>query len=403
VATVDIHGLSKVFGATRVLSGVDLGIADGEFLTLVGPSGCGKSTLLRIIAGLEPQDAGSIAIGGAPVDHLRPHERRVAMVFQSYALYPHMSVFDNVALPLVMARLSVAERLPLLRLLSPRRRRVMREVARDVEAVAAQLQIDRLLDRRPAQLSGGQRQRVALGRAMVRRPDVFLMDEPLSNLDAKLRVHMRTELAELHARLGATFIYVTHDQVEAMTMSDRVAVMDAGEILQLGSPSEIYQNPANLRVAQFIGSPAINLMPGTVGPSGGIELGGIRLPIRVPLPAGTKVTVGLRPEALTPSATAAQGPGLRARLRRSENLGAELILHFDLQEPLSAKAMCRLPLGGEEARALTLESGREAWLAFEPQACHVFAEDGARVTPLDVARSMAGDKTRAHLWAGVGR
>src|SRR5829696_10429128 len=220
MASVELSGISKAFGDTSVLNGIDLSIRDGEFLTLVGPSGCGKSTLIRIIAGLEAQDEGSIAIGGSPIDHLRPHERRVAMVFQSYALYPHMSVRANLSLPLVMSRLRLHERLPLIRLLSRRRREVMHSIEGEVEAVAQQLQLGALLDRRPAQLSGGQRQRVALGRAIVRHPDVFLMDEPLSNLDAKLRVHMRTELAELHQRLGATFIYVTHDQVEAMTMSN---------------------------------------------------------------------------------------------------------------------------------------------------------------------------------------
>src|SRR6185312_1771180 len=213
MASIALKGIGKSFGTTGVLSGIDLAIADGEFITLVGPSGCGKSTLIRIIAGLEPQSAGSIEIGGRPIDHLRPHERRVAMVFQSYALYPHMSVADNIALPLTMQRLSVVERLPLVKHLSPRRRRVMREVMAEVHATAAQLQIEALLARKPAQLSGGQRQRVALGRAMVRHPDVFLMDEPLSNLDAKLRVHMRSELAELHMRLATTFVYVTHDQV----------------------------------------------------------------------------------------------------------------------------------------------------------------------------------------------
>jgi multiple sugar transport system ATP-binding protein len=222
----------------------------------VGPSGCGKTTLIRIIAGIESQDSGAVLIGGAPIDHLRPHERRVAMVFQSYALYPHMSVRANLSLPLVMARLRLHERLPLIRLLSTRRRTVMQGIESEVEAVAQQLQLGALLDRRPAQLSGGQRQRVALGRAMVRHPDVFLMDEPLSNLDAKLRVHMRTELA-------------AHDQVEAMTMSDRVAMMDSGQILQLGTPSELYGRPANVKVAQFIGSPAINLLPGSVGSNGG--------------------------------------------------------------------------------------------------------------------------------------
>src|SRR5581483_7086015 len=216
MAGLSLRGVTKSFGNVPVLAPLDLDIADGEFLTLVGPSGCGKSTLLRIIAGLEPQSGGSVSIGGNGVDHLRPHERKVAMVFQNYALYPHMTVFDNIALPLTMARLSLLERLPLLRLFSPRRRGIVEGIVRDVRSVAEQLRIEKYFDRKPGQLSGGQRQRVALGRAMVRHPDVFLMDEPLSNLDAKLRVHMRSELAELHSRLGVTMIYVTHDQVEAM-------------------------------------------------------------------------------------------------------------------------------------------------------------------------------------------
>ncbi|MGH6859481.1 MAG: ABC transporter ATP-binding protein, partial [Phyllobacterium sp.] len=245
MARVQLKSITKSFGAHSVLSGIDIDVADGEFLTLVGPSGCGKSTLIRIIAGLEPQTSGSVLVDDVEIDHLRPHERRVAMVFQSYALYPHMSVFNNIAVPLTMHHLSTWERLPLIKYASARRRRLMPDITREVEAVAAQLQIEPLLHRRPAQLSGGQRQRVALGRAMVRHPSVFLMDEPLSNLDAKLRVHMRTELAELHERLKSTFIYVTHDQVEAMTMSDRVAMMDCGHVLQLGTPTELYARPAN--------------------------------------------------------------------------------------------------------------------------------------------------------------
>ena len=208
MASVELSRIAKAFGETSVLKGVSLSVQNGEFLTLVGPSGCGKSTMIRIVAGLEAQDEGAISIGGSSVDRLRPHERRVAMVFQSYALYPHLTVRENIALPLMMSRLRLWERIPLLRFLSTRRRAVMREVNREVETIASQLHLENLLARRPAQLSGGQRQRVALGRAMVRHPDVFLMDEPLSNLDAKLRVHMRSELAELHRRLGATFIYV---------------------------------------------------------------------------------------------------------------------------------------------------------------------------------------------------
>jgi len=388
MASVELQSIGKSFGATPVLSGIDLTVADGEFLTLVGASGCGKSTLIRIIAGLEPQSAGSVRIGGASVDHLRPHERHVAMVFQSYALYPHMRVFANMALPLTMTRLNLFERLPLLRLLSPRRRGAMAEIAKQVHAVARQLQIESLLDRRPSQLSGGQRQRVALGRAMVREPAVFLMDEPLSNLDAKLRVHMRTELAELHARLGVTFIYVTHDQVEAMTMSDRVAMMDSGTILQLGKPDDLYARPANVKVAQFIGTPAINVLPARVGAAGTVELFGMDLPIHVRRPAGTALTLGIRPQAITPAANGTTRAGLCAldgRLRRSENLGAEHILHVDLAAPATG-TLTSVMAGDPEVMA---GDARRLALLFAPSACHVFDAEGARIDDVEAAPSAA--------------
>jgi len=388
MASVTLESISKSFAGVQVLCGIDLDVADGEFLTLVGASGCGKSTLIRIIAGLEPQSSGVVRIDGTPVDHLRPHERHVAMVFQSYALYPHMRVFANIALPLVMSRLSLFERLPLLRMLSMRRRRTMAEIEREVHAVARQLQIDSLLDRRPAQLSGGQRQRVALGRAMVRQPAAFLMDEPLSNLDAKLRVHMRSELAELHGRLGTTFIYVTHDQVEAMTMSDRVAMMDGGAILQLGRPSDLYARPANLKVAQFIGTPAINLLPARVTASGAVELFGAELPIRVRRPGGAALTLGIRPEAITPAPLGTARPGqhgLVGRLRRSENLGAGHILHVDLAAPAAGAMTCTV---AGDPEALTNDA-RGLALMFAPAACHVFDADGQRVADAETA-SVAG-------------
>ena len=392
MANVELRGIGKSFGDVPVLSGIDLDIADGEFLTLVGASGCGKSTLLRIIAGLEVQSSGSVLIDGAPVDHLRPHERRVAMVFQSYALYPHMRVFGNIALPLVMSRLNLFQRLPLLRALSLRRRRVMPEIRREVHAVAAQLQIDALLERRPSQLSGGQRQRVALGRAMVRRPAAFLMDEPLSNLDAKLRVHMRTELADLHARLGATFIYVTHDQVEAMTMSNRVAMMDNGMILQLGRPGELYAKPASIKVAQFIGTPAINLLPARVGASRSVELFGVELPIRVQRPVGAALTLGIRPESITPvplGGVAAGRHPLVGRLHRSENLGAEHILHVDLAQPASGVVICKVAADPESL----VDGARDLALLFPPAACHVFVAEGRRIADAEASNVVIGGET----------
>ena len=232
MASVTIRDIEKSFGSVNVLNGVSIDIEDGEFIVLVGPSGCGKSTLLRIIAGLEQQNAGNISIADELVDNLHASHRDIAMVFQSYALYPHLTVANNISVPLHMRRLSFLQRLPLLGRFMPGHKEIMDGIKRDVDEVTETLGIGALMDRKPGQLSGGQRQRVAVGRAMVRHPRAFLMDEPLSNLDAELRVHMRAEIAELHRRLATTFIYVTHDQAEAMTMADRVAVMMDGDLLQ---------------------------------------------------------------------------------------------------------------------------------------------------------------------------
>jgi multiple sugar transport system ATP-binding protein len=323
---VALRQISKSFGRQSVLEQISLDIAPGEFLTILGPSGCGKSTLLRIIAGLEVQDAGSVAIDGQPVDHLRPAARVIAMVFQSYALYPHLSVLDNIAMPLRLSRLNLLQRLPGARYLHPGTRRLATEITQAARQVAGILRIEDLLARKPRQLSGGQKQRVALGRAMVREPRVFLMDEPLSNLDAELRVHMRSEIAQLHRRLGTTCIYVTHDQAEAMTMSDRIVVMMQGVALQVAPPKAIYEDPSDLRVARFVGSPAINVLPGTVAAGGGIDVLGARLPLSAGLPAGTHVAVAARPQALSLTARPA-GPSLTGRLVHIENLGSDLFLH----------------------------------------------------------------------------
>ena len=338
VAALTINGISKKFGQTPVLSDVSVDIQDGEFLSLVGPSGCGKTTLLRIIAGLDHADTGDIRIGSQVVDDLAPKARDVAMVFQSYALYPYMTVRENMALPLQMRELTRAQRAPFVGRWLPGAAQARQRVAEHVEKVAEPLGLLKLLDRRPAQLSGGQRQRVALGRAMVRKPSVFLMDEPLSNLDAKLRVETRAEIAQLHRRLGATFVYVTHDQVEAMTMSDRVALMMDGELLQVATPAEIYGDPVDLRVAEFLGTPRINVLEATV--TGGFaEVAGARWPLSATQAAdGTRLQLAIRPEWLTPSIMG--GGQLSGHIVHLELLGPELLVHLDApgaQRPVIAR------------------------------------------------------------------
>ena len=335
---ISVRGVSKSFGATRVLKDVSLEVGPREFLTLLGPSGCGKSTLLRIIAGLDHADDGSIALGNQTVDGLLPRERDVAMVFQSYALYPYMTVAENIGLPLLMRRTRPWQRLPLIRRLHPTARAASGTIARDVHRAAEALQIETFLDRKPGQLSGGQRQRVALARAMVRNPRVFLMDEPLSNLDAKLRVAARAEIAELHRRSGVACIYVTHDQVEAMTMSDRVALMMGGEVLQVAPPAEIYDRPTDLRVAEFIGSPKINVLPGTARDGGGIAVPGGVLPIATALPAGSGLSVGIRPEHC--DVAEANTEGLPGTVRLRENLGSDLFVHVEIAGGQRVIARC---------------------------------------------------------------
>ncbi|WP_368418760.1 ABC transporter ATP-binding protein [Rhodovarius sp.] len=363
-----IEGIEKAFGKTRILKGVCLNLREGEFLSLVGPSGCGKTTLLRIIAGLESADAGSVRIGGKDVTRLRAADRDIAMVFQNYALYPHLSVAQNLAVPLVMRRLSSLERVPLLRHLVPGHAQRRSAINAQVQQAAEMLRLGHLLHRRPAELSGGQRQRVALGRALVRQPSAFLMDEPLSNLDAELRAGTRREIVELHRRAGVTTIYVTHDQVEAMTMSDRVAVMMEGELLQLGTPREVYENPADLRVAGFLGSPRINTLPVCSAPDG-IRLGALHLPLQAEVAPGAELTLGLRPEALHLAAE-----GLAVQIEHLEFLGAEVLLHARLAAP-DARLTARLPI----AVAAQLQRGDAVHLRADWSAALLFGADGARI------------------------
>jgi multiple sugar transport system ATP-binding protein len=287
MSQLSLKNLKKSFNEARIIKGIDLEVSEGEFVVFVGPSGCGKSTLLRMIAGLEDVTEGEIEISGKVVNDLPPVQRGIAMVFQSYALYPHMSVYENIAFPLRVEKLPKAE------------------VEARVDAAAKVLQLESRLQHRPGQLSGGQRQRVAIGRAIVRQPKIFLFDEPLSNLDAALRSEMRIELMELHKRLGSTMVYVTHDQVEAMTMADKIVVLDAGEISQVGSPLELYHKPDNLFVAGFIGSPKMNFITGTVTKADGTTatvdlgaLGTLDLPRTSTAIAGQTVTLGIRPEHL---------------------------------------------------------------------------------------------------------
>jgi multiple sugar transport system ATP-binding protein len=327
---IAIRGAIKVYpNGHLAVDNVDLDVADGEFLVLVGPSGCGKSTLLRLLAGLEEITAGQVLIGGRDVTDASPRARDVAMVFQSYALYPHMSVRKNIGYPLKVGKRPPAE------------------IATRVQEVARLLELEEVLDRRPGQLSGGQRQRVAMGRAIIRRPSVFLMDEPLSNLDAQLRVQMRAEIARLQRTLGVTTVYVTHDQVEAMTMGTRVAVLDGGRLQQVDAPQQLYDHPANLFVATFIGSPRMNLFDGSVvtGSDGRLSLSiaGQQLALddgagtpRSPVAgwSGGQVTVGIRPEALGDAALdGAAGPEhtLEAEVELVESLGAELLVHLRLE------------------------------------------------------------------------
>ena len=318
MAAVTISSVHKHFGSTHVIRGVDVEIADAEFCVLVGPSGCGKSTLLRMIAGLEEISAGEIAIGGKVVNRVPPKERDIAMVFQNYALYPHMTVRDNMSFALVLAK-------------QPRS-----EIDARVKKAADILGLAQLLERYPRQLSGGQRQRVAMGRAIVRDPQVFLFDEPLSNLDAKLRVQMRTEIKELHQRLKTTSIYVTHDQIEAMTMADKIVVMRDGVVEQIGDPLSLYDAPNNTFVAGFIGSPAMNMVPGTARTNGAearIEFAGN---VTLPLPRGARasdgqsVLYGIRPE----HCMLAEGAGLPAEVVVVEPTGADtqLFCRFNGQE-----------------------------------------------------------------------
>ena len=361
MAEVAFDHVTKLFdGHVAAVDDFSLTVTDGEFLILVGPSGCGKTTALRMVAGLEKVTSGRIAIDGRIINDVSPRDRDIAMVFQNYALYPHMTVFRNLAFGL-------------------RQRKVQgREIDRRVREVSEMLGLDDLLGRRPAQLSGGQRQRVAMGRALVREPRAFLLDEPLSNLDAKLRVQMRAELKRLHQHLGVTTIYVTHDQVEAMTLGDRIAVLSGGKLQQLGPPQEVYDHPANVFVAGFIGSPPMNLLRATAV-SGTITAGDLQLDI--PGVADGEVVVGIRPEALRPAGDGL--PSVPFTVDVVEPLGDEIVVHGSVAGRLAGGELEeQIPLSGSQPARATITArfdpqlrpkvGEQVPLRISPDAVHVF-------------------------------
>ena len=356
MASVQLTGVQKAFGNVPVLRDIDLEVRDGEFVVFVGPSGCGKSTLLRVIAGLEDVTGGTLKIGDAVVNDVPPAERGIAMVFQSYALYPHMNLYENMAFGLRLAKLPKAE------------------IDSAVNSAARILHIEHLLQRKPKDLSGGQRQRVAIGRAIVRKPEVFLFDEPLSNLDSALRMSMRCEFAKLHQELKTTMVYVTHDQIEAMTLADRIVVLNAGRIEQIGAPLELYEHPGNLFVAGFIGSPRMNFFEATLlsaqAGQATVELAdGSHLRCEVDAArarAGDKVTLGVRPEHLKPGSG---DNALRATVTFLDRLGGTSYVYFDF--PKAAQSLTAELPGNARLRA-----GDVVSLVAPAAACYLFDADG---------------------------
>ncbi|MDA3920049.1 MAG: sn-glycerol-3-phosphate ABC transporter ATP-binding protein UgpC [Salinisphaera sp.] len=366
MSQVKLKGIDKVFGNTQVLDGVEIDIADGEFMVFVGPSGCGKTTLMRTIAGLERPSAGHVLIDEADVTRAHPAHRGVAMVFQSYALYPHMTVFENIAFGLRLSKKSRSD------------------VDAAVRDVASILQIEPLLERKPSALSGGQRQRVAIGRAIVRDPKVFLFDEPLSNLDAALRVQMRVELIKLHQRLKATMIYVTHDQTEAMTMADRIVVLNGGRVEQLGTPLELYGRPVNRFVAGFIGSPKMNFLEVSASrvDDGGVTVtlpGDVELTVPVDgegVEVGSALTFGVRPEHVG-IRDGVDGPAdvrLSAQVDLVEHLGSEILVHAKLFDDY------QIEIKSTGHDSVTHDDRLE--VAIRTRLCHLFGDDGRALSPL---------------------
>ncbi|SJZ57999.1 multiple sugar transport system ATP-binding protein [Enhydrobacter aerosaccus] len=375
-----VRGVSKSFGAGSVLSGIDLDIGEGEIVTLLGPSGCGKSTLLRIIAGLEVADTGAIEIGGRDVSRLAPGARNIAMVFQSLALYPHLTGRQNMALPLRVRRLGRWQRLFSPLRLSQSVRTIEREIDAAVDDLAARLAIAEVIDRVPARLSGGQRQRVAIGRALIRDSRLLLLDEPLSSLDAKVRAQAREEIVQIQRSFGLSCVFVTHDQGEALAISDRIAVMLGGRVAQFDTPAEIYRNPVSLEVARFVGTPTINCFEGIVDAQGRVHTGSFLFDTRLAAPAGDTVTVAVRPEhvRLGP-ARELSGPVLR--VVRVEDHGHDGLVHLGRGDSLAPALIAR------SGQSTSLRSGDEARVAIAAEEALFFTRDGARLesTPVRMA------------------
>jgi multiple sugar transport system ATP-binding protein len=356
MASVTLRNIKKNYGDLEVIHGLDLEIADGAFVVLLGPSGCGKSTLLRMIAGLEPITSGEVAISGQVVNDLPPKDRNIAMVFQNYALYAHMTVFDNMAFSMQLKKVPKDE------------------IAKKVAWAASILNLTPYLDRLPRHLSGGQRQRVAMGRAIVRDPAVFLFDEPLSNLDAKLRSQMRTEIKELHQRLSTTTVYVTHDQFEAMTMADVIVILRDGHIEQVGDPLKVYDRPSNLFVAEFIGSPTMNIIRGDVVAENGnpvLRIGATALPLppRSTVRPGQKVAYGVRPEHLRPTQN---GGAVPVKISTVEPTGPEIHIYAEF---------CGMEICSTTAERLILKPGMDLWLSPMLEHVHLFDAESGQAIP----------------------
>lgn len=357
MARIELKNIHKRFGNVEVLRDINLDIADGEFVVLVGPSGCGKSTLLRMVAGLEPITSGEFLIDGERMNEVRPRDRDIAMVFQSYALYPHMDVARNMGFSMEIRRAAVEER------------------ASRVAEAGKTLGLDKLLKRLPKELSGGQRQRVAMGRAIIRDPRAFLFDEPLSNLDAALRVEMRLEIARLHQRLGSTMIYVTHDQVEALTLADRIVVLDGGDIQQVGSPLDLYERPANKFVAQFIGSPTMNVLP-VIGDAGGVRLAdGVSINLPHHPDAGAAIELGIRPEHID-----VVDPGsadLLATADVVEHLGSDTNVYANIEglNPMMVRVHGNIPA----------KTGDRLGLRIRTEHVHIFDDNGTSLSRTEIA------------------